>query len=263
LPALTPARRLVRWLLRGLVRFLVFCFTRMEVRGLENFPKNGPALVVMNHLGDADAIIMLAVLPVFPEALAKIELYDIPVLGALFHAYGVIWVHRGQPDRKALRAVLEGLRAGKFVGVAPEGRESPLGALEEGTEGAAFLAMKADVPLVPVTVTGTQNARLYGNMKRLRRTPVTLRVGKAFALPKLAQPALAARPGSRSPACPPARTSGRCGGQARERSEGAAKEQADRHGALREATRLIMERLACQLPPEYRGVYSYIEVKDD
>jgi 1-acyl-sn-glycerol-3-phosphate acyltransferase len=254
LPALTPARRLVRGLLRGLVRFLVFCFTRTEVSGLEKFPEYGPALVVMNHLGDADPLIMLAFLPVFPEALAKIELYNLPVLGALFHAYGVIWVHRGQPDRKALRAALEGLQAGKFVGVAPEGRESPLGALEEGTEGAAFLAMKADVPLVPVTVTGTQNARLYGNMKRLRRTPVTLRVGKAFVLPKLAL--------NRSPACPPARTSGRCGGQARERSEGAAKEQADRHGALREATRLIMERLARQLPPEYRGVYSYIEVKD-
>ena len=228
LPALTPARRLVRWLLRGLVRFLVFCFTRMEVRGLENFPKNGPALVVMNHLGDADAIIMLAVLPVFPEALAKIELYNLPVLGALFHAYGVIWVHRGQPDRRAIRAALEGLRAGKFVGVAPEGRESPLGALEEGTEGAAFLAMKADVPLLPVTVTGTENERIYGNLKRLRRTPVTLRVGKPFVLPKAFF----------------------------------LPKQANRHEALRQATRLIMEALARQLPPEYRGVYNYVEEKD-
>jgi len=219
LPALTPARRLVRWLLRGLVRFLVFCFTRTEVSGLENFPKNGPALVVMNHLGDADPLIMLAILPVFPEALAKIELYNLPILGALFHAYGVIWLHRGQPDRRAIRAALEGLRAGKFVGVAPEGRESLSGGLEEGTEGAAYLAMKAEVPLVPVTITGTQNARLYGNMKRLRRTTVTLRVGKAFVLP----------------------------------------EPANRQSAQREATRLIMEALARQLPPEYRGVYSYVD----
>ncbi len=70
LPVLTPARRLVRGLLRGLVRFLVFCFTRAEVSGLENFPKNGPALVVMNHLGDADPSIMLAILQVLPEGLA-------------------------------------------------------------------------------------------------------------------------------------------------------------------------------------------------
>jgi len=219
LPVLTPARRLARRLLKGLVRFLVFCFTRTEVSGLENFPKKGPALVVMNHLGDADALIMLAFLPIFPEALAKIELYNFPVLGALMHAYGVIWVHRGQPDRRAIRAALEGLRAGKFVGVAPEGRESLSGGLEEGTEGAAFLAIKAGVPLVPVTITGTQNVHLYGNMKRLRRTPVTLRVGKAFILPG----------------------------------------QANRQGALREATRLIMEVLARQLPPEYRGVYSYVD----
>ena len=227
LPALTPARRLVRGLLRGLVRFLVFCFTRTEVSGLENFPKNGPALVVMNHLGDADPLIMLAFLPVFPEALAKIELYNLPVLGALFHAYGVIWLHRGQPDRRAIRAALEGLRVGKFVGVAPEGRESLSGGLEEGTEGAAFLAIKACVPLVPVTITGTQNARLYGNMKRLRRTPVTLRVGKAFVF------------GSAIGYYFP--------------------ELANRQGTLREATRLIMEVLARQLPPEYRGVYSYVD----
>jgi len=223
LPALTPARRLARRLLRGLVRFLVFCFTRTEVSGLENFPKNGPALVVMNHLGDADALIMIAFLPVFPEALAKIELYNFPVLGALMHAYGVIWVHRGQPDRRAIHAALEGLQAGKFVGVAPEGRESLSGALEEGTEGAAFLALKAEVSLVPVTITGTQNARLYGNMLRLRRTQVTMRVGKAFVLP----------------------------------------EPANRPSALRESTRLIMETLARQLPPEYRGVYSYVEARDE
>jgi len=231
LPALTPARRLVRGLLRGLVRFLVFCFTRTEGSGLENFPKNGPALVVMNHLGDADPLIMLAFLPVFPEALAKIELYNLPVLGALFHAYGVIWLHRGQPDRRAIRAALEGLRVGKFVGVAPEGRESLSGGLEEGTEGAAFLAIKAGVPLVPVTITGTQNARLYGNMKRLHRTPVTLRVGNSFVFGSAI--------GYHLP------------------------ELANRQGTLREATRLIMEALARQLPPGYRGVYSYVEVKDD
>jgi len=219
LPALTPVRRLVRYLLKGLVRFLALCFTRTEVCGLENFPKSGPALVVMNHLGDADPLLLIAFLPVFPEALAKIELYNFPVLGALMHAYGVIWVHRGQPDRRAIRAALEGLQAGRFVGVAPEGRESLSGAMEEGTDGAAFLAIKAGVPLVPVTITGTQNARLYGNMKRLRRTLVTLRVGKLFVLP----------------------------------------EPANRQGALREATRLIMETLARQLPPEYRGVYSYVD----
>jgi 1-acyl-sn-glycerol-3-phosphate acyltransferase len=219
LPEITPARRLARELLRGLIRFLLFCFTRLEISGLENLPEKGPALLVMNHLGDADALIMIAFFPFFPEYLGTIDLYDYPGLGLLMRAYGVIWVHRGQPDRRALRAALEGLQAGKFIGIAPEGRESLSGALEEGTEGVAFLALKAGVPLVPVTLTGTANTRLYANMKRLRRTAVSMRVGKPFVLP--------------------AQTQGR--------------------GALHETTRFIMETLARQLPPEYRGVYSYVD----
>jgi len=226
LPAITYARRLTRWLLRGFVRLLVNCFTRPNVSGLENYPGKGPALVVMNHLGDADPLVLLALLPIFPEFLAKIELYNIPVLGALIHAYGVIWIHRGRPDRRAVRAALEGLQIGKLIGVAPEGRESPLGVLEEGTDGAAFLALKSGVTLIPVTLTGTQNVRLYGNMKRLRRTPITLRVGKAFQLPQTVK--------------------------------GSGEEQTGRQGALRASTRYIMEMLASQLPPEYRGIYSYV-----
>jgi len=187
------------------------------VSGLENFPEKGPALVVTNHLGDPDIVFGLAFLPVFPEALAKIELYDLPILGPVMHALGVIWVHRGQPDRRAIRAALEGLQAGRFLGIAPEGRESLTGALEPGTEGAAFLALKAGVPvpIVPITITGTEHRRVENSLKKLRRTPVTLTIGKPFVLPL----------------------------------------QADRREMIREGARLIMETLARQLPPEYRGVY--------
>lgn len=219
LPRLTWGRRLFRGFIRALARFLVFACTKSTVRGLENFPQKGPALVVINHLGDADGVLGLAFWPAFPDALAKIELFELPVLGWIMDRLGVIWVHRGRPDKRALSAALDGLQSGRIIMIAPEARESVIGALEEGTRGAAFLALKADVPVVPVTVTGTENERIYGNLKRLRRTLVTLRVGKPFVLPK----------------------------------------QASRHEALRQATRLIMEALARQLPPEYRGVYNYVD----
>jgi 1-acyl-sn-glycerol-3-phosphate acyltransferase len=130
-------------------------------------------------------------------------------------AYGVIWVHRGQPDRRALRAALQGLGQGRLVTIAPEGRESLSGALEEGTRGAAYLALKAGVPVIPVTLTGTENWRVYGNLKRFRRTEMSVTVGQPFYLDV---------PGNQR--------------------------QAQEQGTLQ-----IMRKLAEQLPEEYRGVY--------
>lgn len=215
LPPLTFWRRIFRVLARWACRLAVFLLTRCEVRGLENFPKEGPALIAVNHLGDADGFLGIAFFPASVDGMAKVELYDYPILGKLMDAYGAIWVHRGLADRRALRAALTGLQDGRMVGIAPEGRESLTGGLEKGTEGAAYLALKANAPVAPVTFTGTENARVYGNLKRLRRTPVSLTVGPTFRLPDLP----------------------------------------DRRAAIKEGTEIIMRRLAKQLPPEYRGVY--------
>ena len=183
LPNLNFRVRLTRCFLRGLSRFLFFLWTKPSIYGLENYPREGPALMVMNHLGDPDGALLLAYLSPTPDFLGKVELVDIPVLGPLLDAMGIIWVHRGKPDRKALKVALDGLRHGRIIGIAPEGRESLTGALEEGTDGAAFLALKTGVPIVPVTLTGTENNRLFGNMKHLRRTTVTLTIGKGYHLP--------------------------------------------------------------------------------
>jgi 1-acyl-sn-glycerol-3-phosphate acyltransferase len=218
LPRLTWTRQVFRVFIRLVCRLLIFLYTRLTVRGLENYPCHAPALVVINHLGDPDAVLTLACLPEFPEIIGKIELRDDRRLTLLLDWLGIIWIHRGQPDRRAMSAALEALRKGRRVIIAPEGRESASGALEDGTDGAAFLALKAGVPVVPVTLTGTEFRRVENAMKTRRRTPVTLTVGEPFVLPVQ----------ERNP----------------ER--------------LREATRLIMETLARQLPPEYRGVYAYV-----
>ncbi|MEJ2707843.1 MAG: lysophospholipid acyltransferase family protein [Anaerolineales bacterium] len=216
LPPLTPWRLFWRTMWRWTSKILVWLFTRPQVKGLENFPRHGPALLVVNHLGDADGPLGLAYFPVQIDALAKAELYDYPLLGWLMEAYGVIWVHRGQPDRRALRAALHGLAEGRIVGIAPEGRESLTGTLEEATHGAAFLALKSGAPLLPVTFTGTENRRVYANIKRLRRTRVSLTVGPLFHLEL---------------------------------------DENDRKNAIENGTLTIMKTLAAQLPPEYRGVY--------
>jgi 1-acyl-sn-glycerol-3-phosphate acyltransferase len=216
LPPLNPWRKFWRLSWRWASKILIRLFTRTQVKGLENFPRQGPALLVINHLGDADVPLALAYFPTQIDGLAKAELYDYPLLGWLMEAYGVIWVHRGRPDRRALRAALEGLAQGRIVGIAPEGRESLTGSLEEATHGAAFLALKSGAPLLPITFTGTENRRVYANLKHLRRTRVTLTVGPLFHLEA---------------------------------------GQQDHKDAIEHSTLKIMQTLAAQLPPHYRGVY--------
>ncbi|HJR79744.1 MAG TPA: lysophospholipid acyltransferase family protein [Anaerolineales bacterium] len=226
LPRLTPARQMFRTFARVLTKLLTFLTMRPTVKGLENFPKQGPAIVVINHLGDADAVLMMATLPLAIEAMGKIELNDHWFVGPVFRAYGIIWVHRGRPDRRALRAALEGLAQGRMVALAPEGRQSLIGGLEDGNEGAAFLALKSGAPIVPIALTGTENQTVYGHMKKLKRTPVTLSIGKPFVL------------------FPPEK-----------RTTGGAEMVPRNRESLQEGTRRIMESLASLLPEAYRGKY--------
>jgi 1-acyl-sn-glycerol-3-phosphate acyltransferase len=224
LPQLTFRRRVFRAFLRGLTKLLVPVTMRATIRGLENFPKRGPAIIVFNHLGDADAILLLATLSFTPiEGIGKIELYDHWLVGPVFRAYGIIWVHRGQPDRKALRAALNGLADGRMVTLAPEGRQSVTGGLEEGNDGAAFLSLKSGAPIVPIGLTGLENNNIYTHLRSWRRAPVSLSVGKPFFL--------------------------------QEQAESDALSRTKGQKMIREGTRQIMESLASLLPESYQGYY--------
>jgi 1-acyl-sn-glycerol-3-phosphate acyltransferase len=215
LPRLDRRRGLFRGFVRILSRLLIRVLTDSEVHGLEHLPP-GPALLVTNHLGDADTPMLLAALPIAPEVLGKIELLsEFPMLGHLMDWYGTIWVHRGRVDRRALDCAVQALREGRSLVVAPEGRYTLTGGLERGTGGASYIALRARTPIVPLALTGTQNNRVYPSLRRLRRPRLTLTVGVAFEL------------------------------QARSH------EARD----LEAATQQIMESIAALLPPEYRGAY--------
>lgn len=216
LPEYTWGRKLARRFLLILGRFIVWSRLRVQARGLKNFPARGPALIVLNHLGDADIVVILSQLRTLEvDPLGASNLYDILALRIVAEMYGVIWLHRGRPDRRALSCALESLECGRFVIIAPEGRESVVGGLEQGLDGAAFLASRADVPIVPIAVTGTENERIYRGLKRWPRLPVSMTVGQPFRLAK----------------------------------------SGDRHTDLKNGTDEIMRQLARLLPPEYQGAY--------
>lgn len=219
LPRLTLARRAFRLFYRFCMKLLVLMLMRASLRGIENIPKKGPALIVGNHTGDVDVVLGAAVIPHSAEWIGKIENRDDHwLVGPVFRAYGFIWIHRGRPDKRALRVALDALAEGRMVVMAPEGRQTLTGGLEGGTDGATFLALKSGAPVVPIAMSGTENNNIYGNMKKWRRANVTVTVGKPFYI----------------------------------------REQADRRDSIRAGTRQIMEVLARMLPAERRGQYSYV-----
>lgn len=173
------APRLLRLLARGAARALV----HLRVIGIENVPPAGGALLVMNHLGGADPVLVMGHAPRPVVIIGKAEVLGWPVLGPLARAYGMIPVHRGEPDRVTLRQSISVLQSGQMLLIAPEGRESHTGALERAKEGAAFIAQHAAVPIVPIAITGTAWKHILPEWKRLRRPAVTLTFGPPFMLP--------------------------------------------------------------------------------
>ncbi len=182
LPELNSSRLLLRRGLRLLARLLLRLLTQTSISGLRHIPTDSPALFATNHLGDADAVVLLSVFSVGPEVLAKIEMLRFPVVGRLMDWYGMIWLHRGRPDRRALRAALDAFRVGRSVVVAPEGRYSLAEGLEPGGKGTAYLAAQARVPIIPIALTGTQNDRVYSSLRRLQRPKMTVAIGEPIVL---------------------------------------------------------------------------------
>jgi 1-acyl-sn-glycerol-3-phosphate acyltransferase len=188
------------------------------VRGRENIPDSGPFLAITNHLSAIDPPLVFSLIPArlhLTGMAAMAHRHDF-LIGWVMDRGGAVWVRRGESDRRALREALDILEEGRPLGVAPEGTRSTTGALIEGKTGTAFLAIKAQVPILPFALAYTD--QVFPNLRRLRRIPVDVQIAPAFYLP--------------------------------ERGEGSRREH------LHYCSELIMARLASLLPESYRGVYA-------
>jgi 1-acyl-sn-glycerol-3-phosphate acyltransferase len=170
------------FLVRRVIGFILALLTRRQIYGLENIPERGPYLVIVNHMSMVDPPLVMAALPVQMTVFAASTHRDDFFIGELMNQVGAIWVKRGEPDRQALRTALDLLAAGGIMGLAPEGTRSKTGALQRGRIGTAYLATRADVPLLPVVVTGTDTA--FATLKKFKRPTLTVTIGKPFRLPK-------------------------------------------------------------------------------
>ena len=168
-------RRFVRFVMR--VSFPVLAKID-RVEGLENIPATGPVVVYFNHFSFIDPMTIMYVLKRDIVPLAKIEVYDYPIVGVLPKIWYVVPVRRGEADRRAIRASLDILRAGEALLIAPEGTRGPI--LRRGLEGAAYLASRTDAVMVPAALRHAEGFPTPRYKKRWRGPGIQVRFGKPF-----------------------------------------------------------------------------------
>ncbi len=160
------------WFLRTAFRLLL----RVEIRGLENVPREGALIVAISHSSFLDPLMAGAYIPRDVIPMAKVEAFNYPVLGLIIKAYGAFPVRRGEADMSAFKTALRVLLGGFAMAMAPEGHRSESGALQQGREGAIMLSLRTGAPILPVAVWGGK--AFWKNLARLRRTPMWFHVGE-------------------------------------------------------------------------------------
>lgn len=157
-------------------------YLRGRVYGTENVPQEGPLVVVSNHASDFDPPILSCSMRRPVAFMAKEELFRIPLLKQGIELYGAYPVKRGAADRSAIRAALKCLEEGWAVGLYLGGTRTPDARITEPKQGAAWIAAKAKVPLLPVSLWGTEAIFKKGSAIP-RPVPVTVRIGQVIAPP--------------------------------------------------------------------------------
>jgi 1-acyl-sn-glycerol-3-phosphate acyltransferase len=198
------------------VRLLIRALSHFQVIDPQNIPSSGAYILAMNHMSRIDpALVAVAVDRSDMTALVGDSYKKIPPFRWLINSMGGIWINRQGADLDALRQAIDFLRQGGLLGIAPEGTRSKTGMLVEAKTGVAYLATKAQVPIIPAAVSGSESA--ISQLVHLRRPRIRLQFGKPLSLPPL--------------------------------------DRKNREAALQQHTDEVMCRIAAMLPPQYWGAY--------
>lgn len=206
-------------LIRIITRTLLRLIARVELIDFDRVPQTETAIIVTNHLGRLDAILGYILIDRTDVIMMVAEKYEKVALWRwIGNNLNVIWINRFNADIHALRETTRRLKQGGIMAVAPEGTRSPTEALQEGKPGAAYLAAKTNVPLIPVVLTGTEDRVVRDRLRHFKRLDITVRAGEPFTLPPM--------------------------------------DRKNRDAYLAEQTEEIMCRIAANLPEKYRGIYA-------
>ncbi len=169
----------VRWFTNNFIRIGTDLLCQIDKKDLSKVPARGPLILVTNHINSLEVPLLFVHLqPRKMIGLAKIETWHNKLMGWLFDLWEAIPVRRGEADLDAIRACLGVLERGDILAVAPEGTRSYHGRLLCGQPGIVLLALRSGAPILPIAHWGGEN--FGSNIKKLKRTPFHIRVGKQF-----------------------------------------------------------------------------------
>ena len=167
------------------VKPVVKALLRIKVEGLENFPDKSGFIIAANHRSHLDPPVINTISPFPVMFMAKKELFDIPVLGKFIEKAGAIPVERGKKATKALIKTLQLLKDGYTVGIFPEGTRANPGEYLKPKSGIGLLISKANVPVVPVKIEGTDKIFPKGSkFPKIFTSPIEIKVGKPVKFDK-------------------------------------------------------------------------------
>jgi 1-acyl-sn-glycerol-3-phosphate acyltransferase len=179
----TPRPSLTYRLVSNLLVFPIFRgLFRGSTRGLEHVPLQGPLVVVANHGSHLDPPLLGHALGRPVAFMAKAELFEVPVLGAVIRACGAYPVRRGASDREAIRTATARLEQGWATGVFLDGTRQADGRVNAPLPGAALLAARSGSPLLPVAIRNSHRA-LGSGSRHPRLIPIELCIGELVPPP--------------------------------------------------------------------------------
>ncbi|NIP24175.1 MAG: 1-acyl-sn-glycerol-3-phosphate acyltransferase [Phycisphaerae bacterium] len=166
---------------------IIRLLTKTEVRGTEYIPQDIPFILAVNHLTILESPVLFVVLPVKQVTVLVARKWEKHLLnGWLIKSVEGIFVNRDEIDRQALQAALDVLKAGGILGMAPEGTRSRTDGLIRAKAGIAYLATKANVPVLPIGISGQKD--FMQKFKRLRRPHLLVNIGEPICLPSVIGP---------------------------------------------------------------------------
>lgn len=168
------------YFIRAVLGRILMVLFRVRLIGAERIPTSGGAVLAGNHVSYLDPALLWCASPRPTHFMAKKGLWDTGWLGWALDSFWAFQVERSGADRKAISTATKLLQAGELVGIFPEGTRvrDGNGELGEAQGGAAFIAMRADVPVIPVGIVGTDKAWPAG-----KKFPRLVRVTMSFGEP--------------------------------------------------------------------------------
>jgi len=208
--------------LRFIARKILPLIADIEVRGdMSRLPKGG-YMFASNHLGRLDSLVVYYVLDNDDLIHPLTDKYKKYWFGRLAgRIFNVTWLSRGQADMRAIREFIARLKQGAVMIIAPEGTRSKKVSLLKAEPGAIYVASSANVGIIPVALTGTEDADVVARIKKLKKLKITITAGDEMYYP----PDIKSLKGAK------------------------------REALLQSSIDEVMCRIAAMLPEKYRGYY--------